>query len=121
TAVFVWSSASQLGALAGVRELDVLPAHVLGNLERAGLAETPYFSDPAAFVGSGPYRPMSWDRGRSLTLQAFDGYFLGRPRIDQITFSIIADASTALANVLAGQVDVGYWAISYEGARVIQG
>src|SRR5262249_26859112 len=64
---------------------------------------------------------VSWDRGRSLTLQAFDDYFLGRPHIDQIVFSIIPDASTALANVLAGQVDVGYWVINYEGARVIQG
>jgi peptide/nickel transport system substrate-binding protein len=120
TAVFTWSTTSQLGGLAGVRELDLLPAHVLASAERAGLSDSPYFSDPLAFVGSGPYRPLSWERGSSLTLQAFDDYFLGRPRIDQVTFTIIPDASTALANVLAGQVDVAYWAINYDGARVIQ-
>jgi peptide/nickel transport system substrate-binding protein len=120
TAVFTWSTASQLGAQAGVREFDVLPRHVLGNAERAGLSDTPFFSDPAAFVGSGPYRPLSWERGSSVTLEAFNGYFLGRPAIDRVTFSTIPDASTALTNVLAGQVDIAYWAINYEGARVLQ-
>jgi peptide/nickel transport system substrate-binding protein len=103
-----------------VREFDVLPRHVLGNLERAGLSDTPFFSDPAAFVGSGPFRPLIWEPGSSLTLEAFNGYFLGRPHLDRVTFSIIPDASTALTNVLAGQVDVAYWAINYEGARVLQ-
>jgi peptide/nickel transport system substrate-binding protein len=109
-----------LGALAGVREFDVLPRHLLGDAERAGLADHPYFSDPAVFVGSGPYRPVAWERGGSITLEAFDGYFLGRPKIDRVIFSLIPDAQAALANVLSGQVDVAYWTISYEGARIIQ-
>jgi peptide/nickel transport system substrate-binding protein len=37
-----------------------------------------------------------------------------------VTFSIISDASAALTNVLSGRVDVAYWAINYEGARVIR-
>ena len=120
TAVFTWSTSSSLGGLAGVREFDVLPRHVLASAERAGLSDTPFFSDPSAFVGSGAYRPLSWDRGSSLTLEAFGEYFLGRPQIDRVTFTIIPDASTALTNVMAGQVDIAYWAINYEGARVLQ-
>jgi peptide/nickel transport system substrate-binding protein len=120
TAIFTWAAASPLGALAGVREFDVLPRHVLGDAERAGLSDTAYFTDPAQFIGSGPYRPLSWVVGNSLTLEAFGGYFLGRPRIDRITFRIIPDAGAALAHVLSGEVDVAYWAINYEGARVVQ-
>jgi peptide/nickel transport system substrate-binding protein len=120
TAIFTWAAASPLGALAGVREFDVLPRHVLEHAERAGLSDTPYFTDPAQFVGSGPYRPLSWAVGNSLTLEAFGGYFLGRPRIDRVTFRIIPDAGAALAHVLSGEVDVAYWAINYEGARVVQ-
>jgi len=120
TAVFTWAQASQLGAQAGVREFDVLPRHVLQGAERAGLLDNPYFSDPGVFVGSGPYRPVAWEHGSSITLEAFDGYFLGRPKIDRVTFSMIPEAQAALANVLAGQVDIAYWTVSYEGARIVQ-
>jgi peptide/nickel transport system substrate-binding protein len=120
TAVFTWASASQLGSVATVREFDILPRHVLEGADRGGLVDNPYFVDPAAFVGSGPYRPTAWDRGRSISLEAFDQYFLSRPHIDRVTFETIADYQAALVNVLAGQVDVGYWAVSFEGARIIQ-
>jgi peptide/nickel transport system substrate-binding protein len=120
TAVFTWAQASQLGAQAGVREFDVLPRHLLDGAERAGLLDHPYFTDPGVFVGSGPFRPVTWEHGSSVTLEAFDGYFLGRPRIDRITFVSIRDNQAALANLLAGQVDISYWAISYEGARIVQ-
>ncbi len=119
TAIFTWSYPSQLGGLAGVREFDVLPRHVLEGFERAGLSDTPYFTDPAAFVGSGPYRPLAWERDRSITLEAFADYFLGRPKIDRVTFTIIPDTQAGLANVLAEQVDIAYWTVSYEGARII--
>jgi peptide/nickel transport system substrate-binding protein len=120
TAVFVWPQISQLGNLAGVREFDVLPRHVLESVERSALIDHPYFQDPEVFVGAGPYRPTTWDRGRSVTLEAFDKYFLGRPKIDRVMFLTISDYQTALVNVLSGRVDVGYWAVSYEGARIIQ-
>jgi len=118
--VFTWGSTSQLGGLAGVRELDVLPRHILDGVERAGLSANPYFTDPNVFVGNGPYRPVAWERGSSLTLDAFDQYFLGRPKIDRITFAIFGDPQAALSSMLAGQVDVAYWVISYEGARILQ-
>jgi peptide/nickel transport system substrate-binding protein len=120
TAVFVWPQASQLGNLAGVREFDVLPRHLLASVDHPALIDHPYFQDPSVFVGAGPYRPTAWDHGRSVTLEAFNNYFLGRPKIDKVTFSTIGDYQTALVNVLSGQVDVGYWAISYEGARILQ-
>lgn len=79
----------------------------------------PYFYDPAVFVGSGPYRPLIWERGSFLTLEAFDGYFLRRPKIDRVTFSFIQDTRTALANLMAGQVDIMWRVPSYDGARVV--
>ena len=119
TAVFTWAEPSALGALAGAREFDVLPRHLLEDAERARLVDNPYFHDPAAFVGSGPYRPLAWERGSSLTLQAFDAYFLGRPKIDRVTFAFIQDTRTALANLMAGQVDIMWRVPSYDGARIV--
>lgn len=43
TAVFTWTSASQLGAVATVREVDVLPRQVREAAERAALLDNPYF------------------------------------------------------------------------------
>src|SRR5581483_5714632 len=40
--------------------------------------------------------------------------------IDHVTFAIIPDSQAALARVLAGQADVSYWTVSYEGARILQ-
>ncbi|HZT05467.1 MAG TPA: peptide ABC transporter substrate-binding protein [Chloroflexota bacterium] len=119
TATFIWGQVSQLGIQAGVREFDVLPRHVLGDVERAGFSDNAYFTDPGVFVGSGPFRAVAWDRGSSITLQANDAYFLGRPKIDRVTFTIIRDTQAALANMLAGRIDIAYWTISNEGARII--
>jgi peptide/nickel transport system substrate-binding protein len=119
TAVFTWTEPSSLGALAGAREFDVLPRHLLEDADRAKLVDNPYFYDPAVFVGSGPYRPLSWERGSSATLEAFDGYFLGRPKIDRVTFAFIPDTRTALANLMAGQVDIMWRVPSYDGARIV--
>ncbi len=119
TAVFTWTEPSALGALAGAREFDVLPKHVLEAAERGKLVDHPYFYDPSAFVGSGPYRPTSWERGSFITLEAFDGYFLGRPKIDRVTFSFIQDTRAALANLMAGQVDIMWRVPSYDGARIV--
>jgi len=119
TAVFTWTEPSALGALAGAREFDVLPKHLLEDADRAKLADNPYFYDPAVFIGSGPYRPRSWERGSSVVLEAFDGYFLGRPKIDRIVFQFIPDTRTALANLMAGQVDIMWRVPSYDGARIV--
>lgn len=120
TAVFMWAQPSALGAQAGVREFDVLPRHLLEGVERGALINHPYFADPAAFIGSGPFRVTAWEQGSAITLEAFDGYFLGRPKLDRVTFATIGDNQTALANLLAGQVHIAYWAIAYEGSRIVQ-
>jgi peptide/nickel transport system substrate-binding protein len=119
TAVFTWAEPSSLGALAGAREFDVLPKHVLEGADRTRLVDHPYFYDPSVFVGSGPYRPLAWERGAFATLEAFDGYFLGRPKIDRVTFAFIQDTRTALANLMAGQVDIMWRVPSYDGARIV--
>ena len=119
TAVFTWTEPSAVGALAGAREFDVLPKHILEGADRARLVDHPYFSEPAAFVGSGPYRPITWERGSHLALEAYDGYFLGRPKIDRVTFQFIQDTRTALANLMAGQVDIMWRVPSYDGARIV--
>jgi peptide/nickel transport system substrate-binding protein len=123
TFVMHWRQTSALGAELGERELDVLPRHLLEpalRADRDNFANHPYFVAPETFIGSGAYRPVEWSRGSHVTVEAFDGYFLGRPKIDRVTFRFINDPRTALANVLAGQVDVSYQAVPFEEARIVE-
>src|SRR5438034_9955261 len=55
--------------------------------------------------------------GSHLLLDAFDGYVLGRPKIDRVEVKFIGDSNTLMANTLAGGVDfVGGTALSTEQA-----
>jgi peptide/nickel transport system substrate-binding protein len=84
-----------------------LPRHLLERVyidEKATFTEHPYWS--TEFVGAGAFKVRDWIKGSSVTLAAFDGYVLGRPKIDEIDFRFIPDGATLMANLLAGAVDV---------------
>jgi peptide/nickel transport system substrate-binding protein len=88
-------------------DLTLLPAHILQtsfDLRRDQIAGHPYWRDE--FVGLGPYRLQRWPPGSSIELAAFDQYFLGRPRADEISVRFLPDDNTAMAAVLAGSVDM---------------
>ena len=59
-----------------------------------------------SWIGNGPYRVVQVDPGTRVIFRAFDDYFLGRPRLDEVVFQIIEDTNTVLANLLSGAADV---------------
>ena len=88
-----------------------LPAHVLEGAYQSDVLsfnQHPYWSDPEVFVGTGPYKLMSWTRGAQMELQAFDAYYLGQPKIDRIVISFVADDNGAVGRVLSGDADVAW-------------
>jgi peptide/nickel transport system substrate-binding protein len=87
--------------------LGLLPHHLLEQAyvdDPAGFAQHPYWSREP--IGAGPYRVREWERGRSLLLDAFDAFALGRPRIDTVEVRFIPDQNTLIANILAGTVEL---------------
>jgi len=57
-------------------------------------------------LGSGPFRFSRWERGGRIVLTANDGYFAGRPAIDEIDMIVVPD-NTARAQALeAGDLDL---------------
>lgn len=111
TVVISWNSIyAQAGGLT-FTELDPLPAHVLGEAFRAvqdsGATESfinlPFWS--RAYVGAGPYRLERREPGSFVEGVAFDGYALGRPKIDRILVRFMGDENTVLTNLLAGDLD----------------
>jgi peptide/nickel transport system substrate-binding protein len=108
TLVVHWKSRLYLGNQLFFTYLMPLPSHILGDVHRSGDYETfnnhPYWS--TSIVHLGPYKVTEFERGSHVDLQAFDDYFLGRPKIDRIIWKIITDTNTLLANVMANEVDV---------------
>lgn len=83
-----------------------LPKHLLKQAyagEKANFADHAYFS--TEFVGTGPFKLRSWERGSHLVVDANDRYVLGRPKIDEVEVRFILDSNTLVANVLAGAAD----------------
>jgi peptide/nickel transport system substrate-binding protein len=57
-------------------------------------------------IGSGPYRLVSWQHGVQVELAANDGYWRGRPPFAQVTFRVVPDGSTRLADLRSGRADI---------------
>lgn len=91
--------APALANLAGIR---ILPEHVYGKVDVARWQQDATNRNP---LGSGPYRFVEWRPGELIALEAFDGYYAGRPCLDRILIRF-GDQDTMLAALLSGEVDV---------------
>jgi len=79
----------------------VMPKHILSGL--ANLNQAPYNALP---VGIGPFKYLSWNRGQDVRMVANDTYFRGRPKLDEIVFSVIQDDNTVLEQMRTHELDL---------------
>jgi peptide/nickel transport system substrate-binding protein len=56
-------------------------------------------------IGTGPFRFREWRKGDALLLERNPGYWGAPALLDRVTFRVVPDATTALAALLAGDVD----------------
>lgn len=88
--------------------LRPIPRHILGATFARGDVDafnsSLHWRD--AYIGVGPYRLVRWDPGTRMEFSRFDGYFLGRPRLDTVLVSFFPDNNALLANILAGEADL---------------
>ena len=99
-------------------------AMVLSNLCHHGNAIVPkklideghdFNEDP---IGTGPYKLVEWKRGDSLTFEAFEDYFLGAPKIKNMTWKIIPEGSSRTIALEAGEVDLVVEVEAMDGDRL---
>jgi peptide/nickel transport system substrate-binding protein len=83
-----------------------LPKHILEEplrtLDPAGFVSLPFWLQD--YVGAGAYKVTEFRPGESIEMAAFDGYALGKPKIDKMRMIFIANAPTGVANLLAGTI-----------------
>lgn len=109
------------GRITNQNYLAVVPRHILEPIYRAGdypaLENHPYWT--SGFIGAGPYRVLDFKPAEVLEVEAFDDYFLGRPKIDRMTWRLVGDRQVMLANILTNAVDVTLRdALTWDGALV---
>jgi peptide/nickel transport system substrate-binding protein len=90
------------------RQLEALPEHRMGAVYESGDADAFFnhsFWSSTDYVGDGPFRLLQWDPGSQLIYRAYDGYFMGKPPLDEVVFRVISDTGTVVANLLGGSAD----------------
>jgi peptide/nickel transport system substrate-binding protein len=100
---YIWAGMTHLP------DFPPLARHKLEQLyleNRAAFFEGPHWQEQ--FIGSGPFRIVSWDPGVEIVFKAYDGFVLGKPGVDEVRARFIGDANTIVANLLSGSVDVAY-------------
>src|SRR5579871_1191608 len=97
TLVLHWKSSFPFADNPDETTLDPLPAHLLAtsyNTDVDSFVNSSYWTRD--FVGLGPYHLTSWTPGSQFELHAKDDYYLGRPKIGQITVLFITDPNVMI-------------------------
>jgi len=87
--------------------IPILPKHLLSryqDLNRVDFNRTP--------VGTGPFRVVSYEKGRLIKLLANPSYWRGAPKLKEIDISIVPDQNTLLTQLKTGEIDLQYRAPS---------
>src|SRR6266571_3790236 len=108
TFVISWKTLSINANTNSTEGIPAMPRHQLEELYRSGDVDA-FESSPAwrsEFVGLGPYRLTKLEQGSHIEADAFDQYFLGRPKIDRLIIRWVGDVNVMVANLLSGGVDV---------------
>jgi peptide/nickel transport system substrate-binding protein len=97
--------------------------HLLSEALEQGAPEAygslPYWT--IGFVGAGPFKLDSWDRGSAIEGTAFDRYVLGKPKISRVRLTWNNDPTVALTRLLSGDVEMSAeGALRYEQATVLR-
>jgi len=93
--------------LANIFSPEMMPAHILEETFRQSpqsVTIQPWLTTD--YVGTGPFKLKEFVPGSYMDLTAFDGYALGRPKLDQVQVKFIPDSGTMLANMLSGAGDL---------------
>jgi len=96
--------------LAQLTKLSIVPEHVVQKVGNQAFNLAP--------VGSGPYKFVKWDRGVSVTLVRYDGYWGNKGPFEQAVFRAVPDASTRLADLQAGVADFARALTSDQAAQL---
>ena len=108
TVQILWKAPYYQADSLGLRALWPHPRHILEEpyrtLDRQAFMNLPYWTNE--YLHLGPFRLTEFRPGEFLAFSAYEGYFLGRPKLDRVVVRIVNDKNTLYASTLAGAVDM---------------
>jgi len=108
TVVITWKTTHFQAMELSHRAFWLYPKHVLGpSLDPSNedqLTNHPYFT--TEYVHLGPFRLVDWGQGENMAFERYDGYFLGRPKVDRILIRTISNPNAVLAALRSGAIDL---------------
>ncbi|MGE3908518.1 MAG: ABC transporter substrate-binding protein [Chloroflexota bacterium] len=81
-----------------LQNLQFVPEKVLAEKGPEFLAENA--------IGTGPYKFVKWERGQQIVMERNDAYWGPKPAYKNAIARVITDPATAVAELLAGRVDI---------------
>ena len=82
--------------------MGIIPKHILKD--EKNLMNSKFNTNP---IGTGPYKLHQLEHSKNIILKANEDYFEGKPKIDEISYHVIADPMTRFLMLKSGQLDVG--------------
>src|SRR5919199_1042918 len=71
-------------------------------------------------VGTGPFKFVEWKRDDHITVEAFDGYWGAKPKLQRIVFQPVPEASVRALKIQRGEGDVA-WPFDPKDAANLKG
>jgi peptide/nickel transport system substrate-binding protein len=71
-------------------------------------------------VGTGPFKFVEWKKDDHITVEAFDGYWGGKPKLQRIVFQPVPEASVRVLKIQRGEADVA-WPFDPKDAAALKG
>lgn len=81
-----------------------VPKHIFEARGLTGENALTYENIPP--IGNGPFKFVEYKPGESITFEAFDKFFYGRPKVDKLIVKLFASVDAMTAALVAGEIDV---------------
>lgn len=117
TVVLRWNTTYPMADALSARDWAPLPAHLLKSALETQSSQAflnlPFWTSD--FIGLGAFKVERREPGSFVDGVAFEGYALGRPKIERVRLRFVSDHNTALSTLLAGEVDIAVdYALGFE-------
>jgi peptide/nickel transport system substrate-binding protein len=84
--------------------VPILPQHIWGGFHSYNAAYN--FANKPPIVGSGPFRVVQWVHGQYIRCVANKDYWGGKPKVDQLIFSLYTDQMTMASDLQSSTIQL---------------
>ncbi|GHU96596.1 peptide ABC transporter substrate-binding protein [Spirochaetia bacterium] len=90
--------------------LRVMPKHIVEKEAPENIMKSPFFQNPT--VSCGPFKFKEYVASQYISLEAYDDYYLGRPKIDILNFKILSGTQIT-AQLESGELDMNWPSVGF--------